>query len=311
MGRAGVRSGPLLVVRAAARVVSVAERLAARSGLAPSAPLAARELLGGLAGTWLDADERASLGRDLYDAARERARAHVPDWERQWLAETLPPPPARILVGGAGTGREAVALLRSGYRVDALEPAPESAGACRRALGAPAVVAAVTYEQLAAAVLDGAHGLASELARERYDAVLLGWTSYMHLVTPEVRARVLLALDALCPSGPILITFRPADRARRRGTAHRVGRALGATLGCARRHPPSPAGAEERFGVACGFLVGITVADLAREAAACGRVVRMDGEDDGTVRASLWPGGRPGSARGRSSPAPARGGRRR
>ncbi|MCC6213566.1 MAG: hypothetical protein IT376_01765 [Polyangiaceae bacterium] len=286
---ARVRSAPLAIVRAAAHGIAMAERLAPRLRLPGAAPIAARELVGGIAGAWLHKDERDALGAALYDAGRRRARQRLAEWERRWFQGALPPAPARLLIGGAGTGREAVALAAAGYRVDALEPAPESAAECRRALGPAASVAEATYEALAASVLDDAPSPAARLASRRYDAVLLGWTSYMHVVAREERARLLLALDRLAPEGPILVTFRLASRARPRGASHRVGRALGARLASRRRPPPAPAGDHERFGVACGFLVGLTEADLVAEARAAGREVRWDGEVDGTARASLWP----------------------
>lgn len=286
---ARVHSAPLTIASAAAHGIAVIERLAPRVRLPAAVPLAARELVGGIAGAWLHKDERDALGATLYDAGRRLARQRLAAWEHRWFQGTLPPAPARLLIGGAGTGREAVALASEGYRVDALEPAPASAGECRRALGPASLVAEATYEALAAAVLDAAPNPAAGLACRRYDAVVLGWTSYMHVVTPEERARVLLALDQLAPRGPILVTFRLASRARPRGAPHRLGRAVGARLASRRRPTPAPAGENERFGVACGFLVGLTEAELVAEARQAGREARWDGEGDGTARASLWP----------------------
>ena len=44
------------------------------------------------------------------------------DWEREWLAADLPPPPAKILLGGAGSGREVLSLSAQGYEILAFDP---------------------------------------------------------------------------------------------------------------------------------------------------------------------------------------------
>ena len=45
-------------------------------------------------------------------------------WEESVVERFFPRPPARVLVGAAGAGREAFALARLGYEVVAFEPAP-------------------------------------------------------------------------------------------------------------------------------------------------------------------------------------------
>src|SRR5688500_15622114 len=42
--------------------------------------------------------------------------------EERALQRFFPPPPARVLIPGAGTGREVLALHRLGFRVTAFEP---------------------------------------------------------------------------------------------------------------------------------------------------------------------------------------------
>ena len=77
---------------------------------------------------------RARLGARSLQRRRLRANGGIPPGLRPPSARTsfrgrkrcferyFPPPPAHILVGGAGGGREAFALLERGYRVTAFEP---------------------------------------------------------------------------------------------------------------------------------------------------------------------------------------------
>ena len=44
-------------------------------------------------------------------------------WESRVIATHFPKPPASVLIGGAGGGREALALERDGFRVVGFEPA--------------------------------------------------------------------------------------------------------------------------------------------------------------------------------------------
>jgi protein-L-isoaspartate O-methyltransferase len=62
----------------------------------------------------------------------ENAEKLVPDYEslrfddvQREVLHLFPPPPARVLDVGAGTGRDAAALSRIGHRVVAVEPTPE------------------------------------------------------------------------------------------------------------------------------------------------------------------------------------------
>src|SRR5438874_1613250 len=43
-------------------------------------------------------------------------------WEKETIERFFPAPPARVLVGAAGSGREAFALSERGYEVVAFEP---------------------------------------------------------------------------------------------------------------------------------------------------------------------------------------------
>ena len=278
-------TGPALaLVTRIAVLAARVDHLVAALRLPGRAPL--RDAIGGVAATLLHAPERDALGAALYDVSLSRARTFVPRWESTWLSASLPAAPARVLIGGAGTGREARHLRALGHTIDALEPAPRSASRCRAAVP-DAIVATATYQQLAAAVLDGVSNDASPIASRHYDAVLLGWTSLMHVTSSAERARLFAALARIAPEGPWLATFYPRERAAPHGSAHRVGARAGRALAALRRAPITPAGDTERFGLICGFVDGLPREELESHARAHGRRVRWDGEDEGALRITL------------------------
>jgi len=101
-----------------------------------------------------------------------------------------------------------------------------------RRLRGRAHVATFRFEDLIDAVLRSASGPARSIADARYDAVILGWESFSHVVDREMQADLLRALDRICPHGPILASFwqssgpGPVDV----GKAERMGRSIGRSL---------------------------------------------------------------------------------
>lgn len=138
-------------------------------------------------------------------------------WEETWFSRNLPPPSCHVFVGGAGRGREVVALQAAGYRVDAMEPSQAAAELRRHCQGR---------------VYRGSH---QDLARgagprpdARYDAVLLGWGSLPHVLGREEREALFARLGELCPTGPILASYVPYRRDRPRSRrAMRAGARVG------------------------------------------------------------------------------------
>ena len=161
--------------------------------------------------------EPAYIDRGLYD------------WEAAAVARFFPPPPARILVGATGCGRELFALAALGYRVDGMEPSPalfegllaentrrQLAENARRQLDPPRVLLMAGYDELV-------EGRAPEIeACVPYDAVVLGWASFSHVSRAETRRRLLPTLARLCPGGPVLASFSPADGHTFDGRAEKV-----------------------------------------------------------------------------------------
>ena len=188
----------------------------------------------------LTTDEKARLSRFLFNVFPKAKGEAVPvwgetlaPWEETWFRRRLPAPPARVLLGGCGAGREVVALIKEGFHVDAFDPAPNLVSSTKSAVGDKARILTFGYEELSAAVLDNTSGPASSLEKY-YDAVLLGWGSLTCLMNPTERMRLLRALDLICPKGPILASFWCTNgyspRKPRRHQTERLGRALGVAL---------------------------------------------------------------------------------
>jgi SAM-dependent methyltransferase len=159
--------------------------------------------------------EKQALSIDLYDASFDPRNDHVGlyAWEMQWFERRLPSPPASILVGAAGGGREAEALEGLGYEVHAFEPSRRAYERCKSVLGERRVHQA-SFEDLVKSTL---HGKPSRLELPndtRFDAVLLGWGSFGHVLDRGERFELLRACDRIAPEGPILLSiFDPPGEA--------------------------------------------------------------------------------------------------
>ena len=218
-------------------MAGVAKRWAKIDGWVERARNAGQNLLGGFLSEALDVEEQSAIGPLVYDA-RDTVHEGLFDWEETWLAARLPPAPALVLVGAAGGGREAVVLAQRGYHVTAFDPREEGSTRCRTRLGEGATVVTTSYEALARAVLDGERNEASPIAALRFDAVLLGWGSFGHVLDARERERLLDALVRVCPEGPILASFPLAKADGREGRMERGGRWVGRRLGALRSVGP-------------------------------------------------------------------------
>jgi len=165
-------------------------------------------------------DEKEALSIDLYDASFRPDNDHdgLYEWEQQWFERRLPAPPASILIGAAGAGREASALLKLGYRVQAFEPSTSAFRLCQLELGSESVDQA-SYEDLIATVLRGKSARLRLASEATFDAVLLGWGSFGHVLQRADRLELLRACDQIAPHGPILLSiFEPNATALKNGT---------------------------------------------------------------------------------------------
>ncbi len=238
-------------IEALARTVRLGWRLEQGVGQALAA------LGAGLAGA-LSPPEQQALTLALYAAAGAELRPLF-SWEIAWFAAHLPPAPARLLVAGAGAGAEVVALRAQGYTVAATEPVARLATQCARVGAAP--IWPVDHESL------------GTLAGQRFDAVILGWGSLTHVLTPSGRQRTLEAAATLT-AGPILASFWTAASvgAPPSGRAVGWGQRTGAVIGHLRGQN-SPSGL--RFFPWCGFGAVLDLAELDRLARHLGRRLRF------------------------------------
>jgi hypothetical protein len=155
--------------------------------------------------------EKESLSIELYEASFDPRNDHdgLYPWETQWFDRRLPSPPASILIGAAGAGREAVALQSLGYWLHAFEPSESAFRLCRSRLGSELVDQA-SYQDLIATVLREESTALRLGSSSRFDAVLLGWGSFGHVLRRADRSELLRACDRIAPNGPILLSvFEP------------------------------------------------------------------------------------------------------
>jgi hypothetical protein len=153
-------------------------------------------------------NERAYGHAGVYRPGAPNFRAQLFQWEEQAIGRHFPPVPARILVGGAGGGREPLALAARGYEVVAFDPAAGLVDSLVARSAAMSNVTAFTgrYENLPW-LRSPENGARVNLQDVRpFDAAILGWASYSHLRTAESR-RTALERMAAVTSGPILLSF--------------------------------------------------------------------------------------------------------
>jgi hypothetical protein len=202
----------------------------------------------------LDDRERAALTAEIYSKHRTflpggtAFRSGLFKWEEHALAHPLFPKHGRILIGGAGGGREMVTLCERGYEVVAFEPSDLVTGAIETAsrIGSRARALRGSYADLIEGVEQGRGPLAS-IASLEHDAVVLGWASFAFITAQNERIALLRVLRRICPNGPVLMSFLPnKDPSRSLGDRWRPR---------LRRALRSSAPAELRFLADNGFVI--------------------------------------------------------
>jgi hypothetical protein len=183
--------------------------------------------------TFFDAFNDVSYGgQAAYTPGSASFRTELFPWESRAIEAHFPRPPASILIGGAGGGREALALERRGYTVVAFEPAAPLASALAGSVRtSPRAIEVLVgrYDDLPR--LRRTDNTANEVdlrKRAPFDAAVLGWTSFSHIRSDAGRVNALRQMSALT-AGPILLSYfsylddRTASSSRRDSFAMQVG----------------------------------------------------------------------------------------
>ena len=241
---------------------------------------------------WVPAARRGEVTLSLYNGERTyvsggaRFNAGLFDWERRAITGGLFPAQGRILVGGAGGGREVFALAALGYDVVGFEPAEE--------LARDAIAAAKARERCAmvcaeyADVVRSARGEPTPLTdalMPPIDGVILGWGSFSHILDDAGRLELLNAVRSIAPDAPVLLSYlrRASDDVSR---TRRVLRRNFARLGCRYRATPG-----DGFLPWAGFYYSMTPNELCALARAAGYIVAQS-ETQPYAHAILTPGSR-------------------
>jgi hypothetical protein len=124
------------------------------------------------------------------------------DWERRVIDNYFPHPPARILIGAAGGGREMLYLSKMGYDVAGFEPIVSLVNNIQRIIDKNKLLCSLCagYEELT-------NGIPIIESNAPFQAIILGWTSLAHVGEEPIRKKLFQKLRQLCPAGPVLVSW--------------------------------------------------------------------------------------------------------
>lgn len=173
---------------------------------------------------WFGPQRREAINRIIWG----RANSYLPggntferglfEWERLAIAKPPFPQAGRILLGGAGGGRELFQLCRRGFDVVAFEPSELCEGARHAVSSFPnSAVVRASYRDLVTAAQEHTGPLASHVLNASFDAVLFGWGSFNYVFAELDRRDLLCATRTITPKAPLLISFlmvRDAENGR-------------------------------------------------------------------------------------------------
>lgn len=185
------------------------------------------------------------------------------DWEKPWFDEHVQPG-GRLLVVGAGTGRDVLPFVAAGHEVVALDIAPEALAT----LAARAEARGLRVTTLLTPVE------AASLAPESFDAVIFSWLTYGLIRGSERRIEALrIGARSLRDGGRILVSYP-----RGTGVGGRIARFV---RPLARAFSTRPIEASDSFmlsnaasGLSLYHSTLLSPGDMEREAAAAGLSIR-------------------------------------
>ena len=125
-------------------------------------------------------------------------------WERE-VYEAFLKPADHVLLIGCGSGRDLLALLQRGYRVDGIDLSARAIERARTLL---------SNAGLSAQLSTGA--IESAATGPKYDAFIFSWFCYGYVPQRETRVSVLATLrKRLRPGGRVFVSYVPTDEAPR------------------------------------------------------------------------------------------------
>ena len=145
----------------------------------------------------------------VYDASAPQFRAKLFNWEADLVDQVFPKPPGRVLIGGAGGGREAFELIARGYEVTAFEPSEVLAQSMAdrvKQSGSQVDVLLGRYEHMPHLRRCGTNEAVDLTRGPRFSAALLGWSSFSHLRNRQARINTLKRF-ADVTDGPVVASF--------------------------------------------------------------------------------------------------------
>ena len=232
---------------------------------------------------WVRPTHRARITDALYaiqDAYAPGGRTFEQgffEWEAQALEHPSVPRRGRVLVGGAGGGREMAAFRARGYDIVGFDPCePLVRGAQQRFAADPGVtIVCGSYADLGRTADANRHPLADALAGPPIDLVVLGWGSFSYVATESEAVELMRTIRSLAPTAPVLLSFlRPTLGAPAIAGARARLRRLFARLGA-----PGRPGTGDAFSPWAGFYRAVAMEEIRTLAGAAGYDVALLRED--------------------------------
>lgn len=207
--------GPVKRLRIATRAIAFALTPGGRR----SGGVLARTMAAVAAGTFSEeelAEARTRHWASFADDHPSRKSGLFP-WEVRFYSRFLRPE-QRLLVVGAGSGRDVLCFVRDGCRVTAIDEAAGALEFLERRLERAELTATIR-----------ASSIVEFESPDRFDIVIFSWLAYILIPTRAMRLAALRrAAEALLPGGRILVSYKPG-----RGSPHlgRISRTVARLLG--------------------------------------------------------------------------------